>query len=303
MNSETLYIIGNGFDLHHGLQSRYKDFKDYIQDKPLLENLNKYFEKDELWSDFEETLAHLNTELIVEECLNYLQSYITEQWSDAFHHDYQYEMKKRIDIVTDDLKKSFTNWILQLTFPDDALDKRVEIKSDSKFLCFNYTNTLERLYKIPSSNILYIHNKAENEHSILILGHSRDPNKNKKFNEPYDEEGDPRVAEGNHILDRYFEETYKSTAKIILQNTSFFSALTTLNEIYVFGHSLSPVDLPYFEEIIGYINKATTKWKISIHSEEQIKHHKETMESLGINLNLVEFDKIENFDSGQLELF
>jgi hypothetical protein len=27
---ETLYIIGNGFDLHHGIPSKYSDFKIYL---------------------------------------------------------------------------------------------------------------------------------------------------------------------------------------------------------------------------------------------------------------------------------
>ncbi|TOO33607.1 AbiH family protein, partial [Vibrio parahaemolyticus] len=30
---DTLYIIGNGFDLHHGMQTSYESFKLYLQRK------------------------------------------------------------------------------------------------------------------------------------------------------------------------------------------------------------------------------------------------------------------------------
>ncbi|MBR4597312.1 MAG: hypothetical protein IKO42_02815 [Opitutales bacterium] len=30
-NFQTLYIIGNGFDLHHGLKTSYNDFKDFLE--------------------------------------------------------------------------------------------------------------------------------------------------------------------------------------------------------------------------------------------------------------------------------
>ena len=65
MTPERLYIIGNGFDLHHGLKSRYWDFKLYLEnkDKDLLEKLEEYFSSDSLWSDFEGTLEYLNTEI------------------------------------------------------------------------------------------------------------------------------------------------------------------------------------------------------------------------------------------------
>ena len=58
--NKILYIVGNGFDIHHGVKSRYSDFKDYVQanGSDLYDTLEKYFNTDELWSDFEETLAY-----------------------------------------------------------------------------------------------------------------------------------------------------------------------------------------------------------------------------------------------------
>jgi len=306
MTSERLYIIGNGFDLHHGLKSRYWDFRAYLvnKDENLVEKLEEYFGDDALWSDFEETLSYLDTEQIVDECSNYLVSYSAEDWSDAYNHDYQYELQKRIAIITEDLKNRFTEWVLQLTLPVDAANKKIPLNPDSRFLNFNYTDTLQKLYNIAEQNINYIHNKAVDKNSTLILGHSRDPKANKSLEKLYnDEDTDPRVAEGNQILDSYFEKTYKSTGKIISESSQYFDQLTNMKEVYVLGHSLSSVDFPYFHEILKRIDKATVKWKISFYNKKELIHHSEVFKQFGIDTTLIEFDRLNNIDTQQMSLF
>ena len=58
-----LFILGNGFDLHHGLQTRYSDFRDYLKeyhpdefeliDSCLCDPEDNYA----LWSELEDTLG------------------------------------------------------------------------------------------------------------------------------------------------------------------------------------------------------------------------------------------------------
>ena len=306
MTSKKLYIIGNGFDIQHGLKSRYWDFKEYldIKDRNLVDKLEEYFGADALWSDFEETLAYLDTEQIIEECMNYLQSYGAEDWSDAYHHDYQYEVQQRIDLVTATLKQQFTDWILQLRLPNNAIENMVVVDKSATFINFNYTDTLERLYKVTPDQIFYIHNKAVDTNSALILGHSRNPQNTKTLDELYNnEDTDVRVAEGNRILDDYFVETYKSTETIITENAGFFDSLEDVETIYVFGHSLSVVDRPYFEEIIKHIDKDKIIWKVSFHNKKDLIGFQAFFEGLGISSALVEFDRMYNFDKTQLKLF
>lgn len=304
MSISTLYLLGNGFDLHHGIKSSYWDFRTYLVGKnnDLVDKLESYFGPDALWSDFEETLAELDAEQIVEECMDYLQPYSAEDWSDAYHHDYQYEIQKRIDTITVDLKNRFTEWVLQLSIPNDADEKMISLNRDALFISFNYTSTLERLYRIPYSQIIYIHNKAVNTNSNLILGHSRDPNHNLRvaYN---DEDTDVRVAEGNGMLDQYFRITYKSTGQIIQENSKVLDSLSSLKEIYVLGHSLSPVDLPYFEEIIKRIDKSLVQWKVSYFNQENLIHHQEVLTSLGIPQEHIEYNLIQNFNTGQVSFF
>lgn len=306
MTSNKLYVIGNGFDIQHGLKSRYWDFKEYldIKDRKLVDKLEEYFGADALWSDFEETLAYLDTEQIIDECMNYLQSYGVKNWSDAYHYDYQYEVQKRIDLITETLKQQFTEWILQLRLPNNANENMVVVDKSATFINFNYTDTLERLYKVTPDRILYIHNKAVDTNSTLILGHSRNPQNTKTLDELYNnEDTDVRVAEGNRILDDYFVETYKSTEIIIKENANFFDRLKDVETIYVLGHSLSVVDRPYFEEIVKRIDKDKTIWKVSFHNKKDLIGFQAFFQRLGISSALVVFDRIYNFDNRQLKLF
>jgi hypothetical protein len=306
MINSKLYIIGNGFDLHHGIKSSYWDFKEYLEDIDweLVDKLEKYFGSDALWSEFEETLADLDTEEIVDECRGFLKPYGAEDWSDAYHHDYQYELQNRIDLITETLKQRFTEWILQLSIPETANRNKVVIDKNALFITFNYTDTLERLYRVSPSNILYIHNKAIDNNSTLILGHSRNPQSSKTLSELHnDEDSDPRDAEGNQILDNYFVETYKSTETIINENKKIFESFKQLEFIYIYGHSLSVVDKPYFQEIATIIEKSKVKWKVSFHKSNDLVNFKKFFEEIGISAELIIYDRIFNIDNGQLSLF
>jgi hypothetical protein len=56
--STTLYIIGNGFDLLHGVKSSYSMFREYLKrrDKALSFEMDTYFECENFWGDFENNL-------------------------------------------------------------------------------------------------------------------------------------------------------------------------------------------------------------------------------------------------------
>lgn len=62
----TLYIIGNGFDLHHGLNTSYLDFRNYCASslpslwRFLSEIYGDMINNDMWWSDFENMLGCVN---------------------------------------------------------------------------------------------------------------------------------------------------------------------------------------------------------------------------------------------------
>ena len=72
------------------------------------------------------------------------------------------------------------------------------------------------------------------------------------------------IEEAKEIIKDYFRETYKDTASIIRNYQSFFNSLTIVNEVYIFGHSLSEIDFDYFAEIKKNVS-LTCRWYISYH--------------------------------------
>lgn len=305
---QTLFIIGNGFDMFHGIPSGYSDFKEYVKNtnKKLFEALEYYFDADSLWSDFEGTLAHLDTEKIVDDASQFLVDYGAENWSDEYHHDYQYEVQQAIDVVTIQLQEQFTRWILGLKIP---YKKEIILSESAQYINFNYTKTLEQVYRIPYNNILYIHNKAINMESVLILGHSRTPDvqpeaplriiDDNDYNENgyYEDMDDVRVTEGDKILDQYFVDTYKNTESIIKENLPFFDNLNNIDKVFVLGHSMSEVDMKYFHEIKESVSN-NAEWLVSYRKEYQIDERREVLSNLGIDNNLMRFIKLEELKQG-----
>lgn len=147
---------------------------------------------------------------------------------------------------------------------------------------------------------------VRNNKSTLVLGHSRNPLSIKSLNPVINNDYadiDVRVWEANEIIDNYFNSTYKKTQEIIRKNNHFFKSLKSVKNVLVLGHSMSKVDFPYFKKIIDCIDKEKTRWKISVRNPEDLESRKDSVKDLGINLNLVEFDSIMNFDLRQLSLF
>ena len=162
-----LYIIGNGFDIAHGIPSSFGNFRSFVEenDTELNRLLEDYFDVEELWSDFEVTLAHIDIDTILDDADNYLESYGAEDWSDAFHHSYQNTIDEAVSLVAIRLKTHFVNWILSLEVPIEPI---YPIDNNSKFLNFNYTTTLQDAYNVNPNRLLHIHGKIENTESELI---------------------------------------------------------------------------------------------------------------------------------------
>ncbi len=306
MANNILYVIGNGFDLHHGIRSRYSHFKDYLKvaDKELHDALVQYFPNDDEWSDFEATLAYLDTDEMIDHASMFLMSYGAENWSDSAHHDYQYELGKLIDLVTSHLKQSFLEWVLQISIPAGAVDNRLELPPGAKYLNFNYTPSLEKIYGIAEKDILYIHHKAVDNTSDLILGHGRNPKGLKSLNSGTNlEDQDVRITEGNSLLDDYFAKNYKQTKKINKENKQFFKSLEDVDEVHVLGHSVSPVDIAYFKELKKNIQSNKVKWKVSYFKNKERDEREEALVGIGIKKDLIHLDKLKNLYSRQLSLF
>ena len=303
MSIKKLYVVGNGFDLYHGIPSKYEDFRKYIENTEhgLAKKLETYFDYESLWSDFEQTLANFNGEYLIDTTSDFLVSYATDDWSDAYHHDYQYEINEVVFALSKTLKSTFIEWILQLRIPteQDIKNKKLNfIDINEVFLTFNYTGTLQKSYLVPHCNVLHIHGKAENRNSNIMLGHAWKPiNRNSLMSQEALESMDTRIIEGNILIDQYFKDTYKPTKEIISINRVFFSRLNLIDKIYVLGHKISSIDMPYFYELVKSINKQKTIWYISYLTVDDLENHKKAMKLLGIPEDLIIHSDIQGIAS------
>ena len=322
-----LVVIGNGFDIAHGLHTKYSDFMEYLlsyEQKPevikgrfirldsvslqdqarhrFYEAISKYIPEQDLWSSFEEALAVLDDEQLQDDNSCYLLGYGDENWRDSAHHDFQYMIGEALSFASD-IPSYFSQWIGNIdTRVPPQISSQI-ISRNCLFLNFNYTDTLETAYGISAGWILYIHGKALRG-DRLILGHHSDTlfqdepipqfqseEEREIYYDNYTE--DVRIAEAQEIIKSYFRGTYKDTASIIGNNQAFFHSLTTINEVFVLGHSLSPIDFDYFIEIKKFVSP-TCKWYISYYSQDDLYEAQKLIKTLGLqSYQLITFADIK----------
>jgi len=295
MINRKLYIIGNGFDLHHNLETRYSHFCNYVDknDKELFEFINCYVnvdsDKDGLWKDFENSLGTFDHKIFYGDYDN------TDPTSDKFKlsdmRGLVDELSEISETMIDRLYEALYDWLIKLVYPDKGY-KTLAIDINSKYLTFNYTDTLNKLYSIPKENILHIHNSVETHGSDLIFGHGRIIEQEPLF----DSEGNSNYptsdwADAKESSKMFLAHSYKDTQAIIKENIAFFNDLIDIDEIIVLGHSLNDIDLLYFEYLhtIAY----NAKWTVSYYDKSECKGMKDRLFMVGVKYN-ISFIKLDN---------
>lgn len=303
---KSLFIIGNGFDIAHGLNTRYSDFMKYLlqyetppreiypgwiyiddmsrddqERHTLYDKITKYIPEDELWMCFEDALGNIDIEQIKEDNSCYMLGYGDENWRDSAHHDYQYMINEELSF-TKSVTEWFRKWIASINtkvLPKHAIVQI--IGTDDIFLNFNYTDTLEKVYGIDECRIKYIHGKADRG-DRLILGHhdeayfSRPVDTSTMSEEEYENyyeymmSLDVREMEADKYIKKYFRRTYKDTRTIIGANSDFFGNLQDVRTVNILGHSLSYIDMDYFAVIRNCVDE-NCFWNISFYSSEDYR--------------------------------
>lgn len=283
-----LFIIGNGFDIHHGFKTKYSHFLSYlkINNPELLQKIDNYFftgAGDDFWNEFEANLANFDFEAVVDELSNYLCA-PGDMESEADRSAFTIESSRFVDSITTELRLAFCDFISIATNQSVCPSVLLPLPKDALYINFNYSYTLEKQYSIPPENITYIHGQLSNPESI-ILGHGADPSQySKSLEEPpaglspedlehwyqdMSDNYDMDYENGVDELRSYFFESFKDTSKVIEHNSNFFNSLNNIREIYIFGHSMSEIDLPYFIEVKNKLT-APCFWCISYLKTEKM---------------------------------
>ena len=265
--SEVLYILGNGFDIAHGISSRYSDFEYWVKTKGndrLIGMMNIFFSNEHyLWEDVETALGEYREEEIFDYC------------KPIEEIDYDHPMRSVAAIedgpdwlfktILDDFLDSFTNWVNSIDISQAR--QQLQFEPQSKYLTFNYTETLEKVYGIPDDNILHIHGSRAVKGDTYIMGHN-----NIKPDDLYDTLNGEFYFEQdtkNKIIG-WMNKLHKDTSSIIRHNAYFFRSLSEITHIVVIGHSINEVDWPYFDEVNKSVGP-NALWHFHYHSSEDKK--------------------------------
>lgn len=302
MRKGTLYILGNGFDCCHGLNTSPDKFIEILKTKEVyneIDTAEMVFERyNVLWGDYESCLADIDLELIAEE-----QMIAPDYLSD---HEYDrdggiFNMQQYTESLQCAIQESLE---LMVDNANESLDKKESVlreflQNNDAVLNFNYTSTLERLYRIPEGvKICHVHGFREDKEKLL-LGYGGGIESKDYYNKCFktDDLNDiqKRIKEiqadsslpemeKEHILqclqedydnltsDRdYYMDTqreivfhfYESLKKKMQfeKVKEFLRGCTNISRVVVMGHSMSDVDREYMSLIEEVLSPQ--EWKIS----------------------------------------
>jgi len=292
MGNNKLYIIGNGFDLQHGIPSEYCDFKVFVHQRNpyLLKAVEDYLPAGDDWRHLERALAEIDVNSIVDNLEHLMPSYGADDWSDSGHHDFQYEVGRLVKCLSIELRQEFGQWIRQVPIPTPATTQRhlQIIDPTACFLTFNYTPTLQVLYDVPDTHILYIHGRANLPDNDLVLGHAWNPQQRQSLNHRSDiAEIDTRLVEANVLIDDYFSTTFKPSSRLIQEHRPFFERLTNLEEVCVLGHSISTEDEPYYHALLALPGVAATRWRVACYFDSDFQTMPGRLLKLGVEASRI----------------
>lgn len=282
----TLYIIGNGFDMAHGLNTSYWQFRTFLEDH---------------YPDYLEDFEKLYNIYPLDVSEPWITKSAIELWEESVNHDLWSEFEKRMGEPNITEMESFSKSILDGMYLDggnigirDTMDvywktqygyirklqgyvrewincvdtssvkprKKDLVGSSDYFLNFNYTDTLERVYQ--AENVLHIHGSVDwIGAGAPIMGHcnKKDIDRHKLFSKEAEERFDEGEASIQNAVAYYLESVYKDTDSLINLYDSFWAQLSDVIHVIIIGWSVGNVDLPYLRMIRDNVDKHTT-WTV-----------------------------------------
>lgn len=286
---KRLLIIGNGFDLYHQLRTKYKDFLQYIVDKYALEeDMIQYYVEEEMSfdgfgidifpsfdADYSSEMAYymVSRLLIVEKnkyesdtglkykfSLNnnrnwcFIEDYFSEieLWDaiegikghlqpdednplhDFYNHEDQNEV---LFFVCNFIYHELENWVYYVE-QDIKGKQAIDVVSDfladfDLILNFNYTSTLKSLYGVQNDFKIHVSQLG------LVFGH---------FDRIRTEENIPQLYDEIEFLNKYRKDT---ETWVSVKLTPYMDSFMSIDEIYIFGHSVNGFDIKYYEFIFS----------------------------------------------------
>lgn len=261
---DTLIVIGNGFDRWQNLNTSFSSFHQYYMEHrdQILRKLHikKHVYESapndrgeiireewsdvevvftdpfypceleaDFWNSFETALGEIDAER--------LNLFFGKEKSELRELDQCVKNAKRI------LTEAFCGWVASIAIGEGEAPDYF-FGENCAFISFNYTETLEKRFGINEFDVFHIHGQASDKKSI-IFGHNKHPQMPERF---FQRLGG-RFG-GLYHIEKMLYDTDKHCQDNI-QTLIMYLALRgvmseDIKDIYVLGHSMSPVDLEYF---------------------------------------------------------
>ncbi len=263
------FLIGNGFDINLGLNTRYSDFYPYFVEKSTETNMIRAWLKEDelLWADLEEQLGKRleNVEENEQE-----QFYEDKAELDGLLLEYLAQEQDKVSIsnreerISAELARSLTTFYSDLPeLARNSITLTCETYRNEEFkycfICFNYTNALDQIVNITrklkspitthQSNlgvrnnslgtVLHIHGTLNEE---MILGVNDIEQVNSAF-----------LKNDAEFLDTFIKRRMNNS--IGQRKTEHAQKLIEESHIIcIFGMSIGSTDKMWWEEIINWLN-------------------------------------------------
>ncbi len=295
----TLYIIGNGFDLNHGLETSYWNYRVWLESRrpELVKSFehssffyDEFYDPNTKWTDLEKALE-INFEEAYSD-LEYLYPDLSSEKTPGWD-DIKLEVDNNLRFLFDFAQVEFFKWINEMnlmisTIPPKFLNI---IDCNSRFVSFNYTEVLEKVYRISANNILHIHGSVSDCSSIQF----GNPNNYPVYihntlesvysgDEFYTVVHEPAITS----LKAYAIAAYKNlNANIaILSKYIFESGL--IDKVVVMGHSFMGIDKIYYSKVIIPLCK-NAEWTVFSHDEKDRSNILSLSSELEKNVQIIEW--------------
>lgn len=276
-----LYVIGNGFDLWHGLPTSYRQFYEFAKDT--LEKLANYYSLEganaDLWCDFENSLGLFNCDEFL-----YAHNHVdvdSESFKPSHVYGLEDDLAEQGENHVEAIRDCFGDWVMGIDVSNAS--QILKFKESDQFITFNYTSTLQSNYNIDNDRVLHIHGRAETSDE-LIFGHGETMDEEPEL----DENGDSNrtmFSDAEAAAKYPFYALQKPVNDVLDRNKGFFSSLVHISEVVVIGHSLNKIDLPYFRKLAQVVPNA--KWVVYCYDAEEGKHHFEELVECGVSREFI----------------
>lgn len=177
----TLYIIGNGFDLHFKLKTKTNHFVEHLKTQPVYNEVGNAFEVLNCygvdWYEYEQSLNDIDLDDI--EFQNEIQpDYLSDRESDR--DGGILNMQMYVDSLSEAIRSALEQMVIAANEDALALSKYYLapklFEAGDAILTFNYTSTIEILFEVPDSvPIFHIHG-CYDQGDPLVFGYRNNQN-------------------------------------------------------------------------------------------------------------------------------